>query len=75
MSQTRKQSFIEANINTIVGFMVSYFLLAILNYIYDMNLSFIDSLEITIIFTIASIGRNYFIRRLFNKRYSRERIT
>lgn len=66
--QSKKQSFIEANINTLTGFIVSYITLVVLNSIYSMNLSMCDSLEITLIFTIISVGRNYMIRRYFNKR-------
>ena len=70
MSQSKKQSFIEANINTLTGFIVSYITLIALNNFYQMNLSMFDSLEITMIFTVSSIIRNYLIRRYFNKRSS-----
>ena len=66
--QTKKQSFIEANINTLSGFIVSYITLITLNYFYQMNLSVFDSLEITLIFTVSSILRNYLVRRYFNKK-------
>ena len=66
--QTKKQSFMEANINTLSGFIVSYITLITLNHFYQMNLSMFESLEITTIFTVSSIVRNYLIRRYFNKR-------
>lgn len=63
--QTKKQSFIEANINTFVGFSVSlaiaYFILPLLGF----KQGIIASLEITIIYTVVSIVRNYMIRRYF----------
>lgn len=65
--QTKKQSFIEANINTLVGFCASYIALLLINVLYDLNLTLFDSFEITLIFTLISILRNYFIRRFFNK--------
>jgi hypothetical protein len=68
MSQSKKQSFIEANINTLSGFIVSYITLITLKHFYQMNLSMFDSLEITIIFTVLSILRNYLVRRWFNSR-------
>ena len=68
MKQTKKQSFIEANINTLAGFIISYITLLILNSVYGMQLSMFDSLQVTLIFTVVSIGRNFIIRRIFNAR-------
>ena len=66
--QSKFESFIEANINTLSGFIVSYITLITLNHFYQMNLSMFDSLEITAIFTVSSILRNYLIRRWFNRK-------
>lgn len=66
--QTPIQSLIEAKINTLLGFGISYLTLLVVNAIYGLNLSLFDSLEITLIFTVVSIGRNYVVRRYFNKR-------
>ena len=68
MNQSKFESFIEANINTLSGFIVSYITLITLNHFYQMNLSIFDSLEITLIFTVSSILRNYLVRRYFNKK-------
>jgi len=68
LKQTRKQSFIEANINTLAGFIISYITLLILNSVYGMQLSMVQSLEVTLIFTVVSVFRNYLVRRLFNGR-------
>jgi hypothetical protein len=67
MSQTKKQSFIEANINTLAGFLISYITLQVINQIYDLSLTLWSSFEITLIFTLMSIVRNYAIRRFFNR--------
>ena len=64
--QTRKQSFIEANINTFAGFLISLLIAYTVLPLYGMEQSFNYSLQITLIFTIASIARNYLIRRYFN---------
>ena len=64
--QSKKHSFIEANINTAIGFIISYFTLLGVNIIYDMKLNPIESMEITLIFTIISVSRNYIVRRIFN---------
>lgn len=66
--QTPLQSLIEAKINTLLGFGISYLTLLVVNAIYGLNLSLFDSLEITLIFTVVSIARNYVVRRYFNKR-------
>lgn len=68
--QTKINSFIESSINTAIGYILS-----ILIWIYvipiilpelaphsNLDTAFI----ITLIFTVASILRNYYIRRLFN---------
>lgn len=64
--QTRNQSLIEASINTFVGFLVSILLAYTVLPLYGMEQSLNYSLQITLIFTVASILRNYFIRRAFN---------
>lgn len=64
--QTKKQSFIEANINTFIGFGISWATLLLVNVLYGLQLTLINSFEITCIFTFISIIRNYFVRRLFN---------
>lgn len=63
--QTKKQSFIEANINTFVGFSVSLALAYFILPLWGFKQGIIASLEITIIYTVVSIVRNYMIRRYF----------
>jgi hypothetical protein len=67
MPQTKKQSFMEANVNTFIGFGISYITLLVVNALYGLELTLFDSLEITLIFTVVSIGRNYVVRRYFNR--------
>lgn len=59
-------NLIEASINTFVGFLVSILLAYTVLPLYGMEQSLNYSLQITLIFTVASILRNYFIRRAFN---------
>ena len=66
--QSRFESFLEANINTFSGFMVSYILAYTVLPLYGAEQSHIASFQITMIFTVASLLRNYIIRRYFNKR-------
>ena len=64
--QTKKQSFIEANISTVIGFMVSYMLSYTVLPLYGAEQSHSVSFQITLIYTIASVLRGYYVRRLFN---------
>ena len=66
--QTKKQSFIEANTNTSLGFIVAYILSYTVLPLYGVEQSHSVSFQITLIYTIASIFRGYFVRRYFNKR-------
>lgn len=66
--QTRLESFIEANINTFIGFIISYILAYTVLPLYGVERSLWISFQITIIYTIVSIIRNYIIRRFFNKK-------
>ena len=61
--QSKRHSFIEANLNTLVGFILSYFTFLGINWFYDLSLSYIQSFKIVIVFTLISIIRNYFIRK------------
>ena len=64
--QTKKGSLSEVVISTLIGFLVSLFLInSILPY-YGFLITTGQSVEITLIFTIVSIIRAYFVRRFFN---------
>ena len=69
--QTKKQSFIEANINTFIGFAVSWLLAYFLLPYYGVNQTILDSTQITLIYTFVSILRNYLVRRYFNEKTKR----
>ena len=66
--QTKKQSFIEANTSTFLGFIVSYILSYTVLPLYGVEQSYSVSFQITLIYTIASIFRGYFVRRYFNNK-------
>ena len=65
--QSRKFSLIEAVTNTIVGYTLSLITLFFVNWFYNWNLGYGDSLQITAIFAFVSVTRNYVIRRIFNR--------
>lgn len=65
--QSKKHSFVESITNTFVGFGISLLIQLIIYPIMGIKVSFSQNIFITLIFTIISILRGYFIRRLFNK--------
>ena len=69
--QTKKQSFIEANINTFIGFLVSLALAYFILPLWGFERGIVASFEITFIYTVVSIARNYIIRRYFALRVSK----
>ena len=71
MSQTRLSSLVEAVINTAIGFVISLALTAIVLPAYGHHVSLAQNLQITSIFTLASIVRSYVLRRWFNARIRR----
>ncbi len=66
--QTKLESFFEANTSTAIGFIVSYILSYTVLPLYGVEQSHSVSLQITMIYTVASIIRGYAVRRYFNKR-------
>ena len=69
--QSRASSLIEAVINVGIGFVVSLVITAIVLPAYGHPVSWGDNLQITGIFTVASILRSYAVRRWFNARIHR----
>ena len=66
--QTKLESFLEANTSTAIGFIVSYILSYTVLPLYGVEQSHSVSLQITTIYTVASIIRGYTVRRYYNKR-------
>jgi len=64
--QTRLSSLIEAIISTLIGFVVSLVLTAYVLPAYGHAVTWTDNLQITGIFTLASIVRTYCVRRWFD---------
>ena len=64
--QNKRYSFLEANINTLSGFFVSLLLAYFVLPFFGVDQSLETSFSITLIFTVASLTRNYIIRRVFN---------
>lgn len=65
-SQTRLVSFIEALLNTLIGFIVSFIAWPIAAYLTGIEYTFNQHWLIVGFFTVISVARSYAIRRLFN---------
>ena len=73
MMQSRSMSFIETATSVGIGFAVSVAITAIVMPIYGHDVNLSDNLQITAIFTVASIARGYLVRRGFNHLAERTR--
>lgn len=68
MGQTRIESIVETVIGTLIGMMVSLTLQFIVFPLYGFDAPPIVHLWILFWFTLASLVRGYWVRRLFNAR-------
>lgn len=66
--QTRLGSFIEASINTAIGFVMSIALSLAVYPLFGAKFTLAQNFWITVIFTAASIARSYAVRRWANSR-------
>jgi len=71
--QTRLQSLIEAWTGTLVGFVFSLCLSAVVFPMFGHAFTLAQNFWITTIFTVASIARSYTLRRLFNKIHGKQK--
>ena len=65
--QSHRHSLIESIANTGSGFIVSVALGAIVFPLFGYEFRIGSVSGITIVYTVASIGRNYVVRRMFNR--------
>ena len=66
--QSKKQSFIESLTSTTIGIIIGIVLNLTILPIFGYPVSVVDSLWISVIFTVISIIRSYIIRRWFNSK-------
>lgn len=67
--QSRKASAVESIMNVGSGFIVAMLIWQLIaNPLYGYNVSLLDNLGLTTIFTSVSLMRSYLWRRYFNKR-------
>ena len=59
-------SMIEVATNILIGLVVSFISQIVIYKLYDIRVSIMQNVEITIWFTLISIVRSYLVRRWFN---------
>lgn len=67
MNQSRLHSLIETVTGTLIGFVMSLCLAALVFPAFGHAFTLSQNFWITVIFTVASIVRGYAVRRLFNR--------
>ena len=66
--QTKKQSLIETLTSVFIGWLIGVILNILVLPLFDYNITVIDSLWVSLIFTVVSVIRGYVIRRFFNSK-------
>ena len=64
--QTKKMSLIETVLSVLIGYIVALLSQIVVFPLFDIKVSLIDNLLIGLLFTVISIIRGYYVRRLFN---------
>ena len=72
--QKKRHSLAESVLNVAIGFGVALLAQIVVFPMFGMQVSLSDNLAIGAIFTIISIVRSYFVRRLFNFLHVRDLI-
>ena len=66
--QTKRQSLIETLTSVFVGWLIGVILNLTILPLFDYNITVVDSLWVSLIFTVISVVRGYVIRRAFNSK-------
>ena len=66
--QSKKQSLIETLTSVFVGWLIGVILNLTVLPLFDYNITVVDSLLVSLIFTVISVVRGYLIRRFFNSK-------
>ena len=66
--QTKRQSLIETLTSVFVGWLIGVILNMLVLPLFDYNITVVDSLLVSLIFTVISVVRGYVIRRFFNSK-------
>lgn len=65
--QSKKYSLAESLTNTFSGLVISFIIQIIIYPALDIPVKLSQNIIITLVFTLASIGRGYVVRRIFNR--------
>ena len=68
LMQSKKDSLIESLTSTTIGWLIGVILNLTILPLFDYNITVIDSLWVSLIFTVVSVIRGYIIRRWFNSK-------
>ena len=66
--QTKRQSLIETLTSVFVGWLIGVILNLTILPLFDYNITVVDSLWVSLIFTVISVVRGYLIRRFFDSK-------
>ena len=66
--QTKRQSLIETLTSVFVGWLIGVILNMLVLPLFDYDITVVDSLLVSLIFTVISVVRGYLIRRFFNSK-------
>lgn len=70
--QTRKGALIESLAGTAIGFVISVLVWQfVINPLWNLHTGIIDNLSITLLFTVVSVVRSYYVRRVFNHMHNK----
>ena len=64
--QSKRESMIETLTSVFVGWLIGVILNLTILPLFNYNITVVDSLWVSLIFTVISVVRGYFIRRFFN---------
>ena len=64
--QSKKMSLIETVLSVLIGYIVALLSQIVVFPLFDIEVSLTDNLLTGLLFTVISIIRGYFVRRLFN---------
>ena len=67
LMQSKKDSLIESLTSTTIGWLIGVILNLTVLPLFDYNITVVDSLLVSLIFTAVSVARGYVIRRTFNR--------
>ena len=66
--QSKKDSLIESLTSTTIGWLIGVILNLTVLPLFDYNITVVDSLLVSLIFTAVSVIRSYAVRRIFNSK-------